>query len=805
MLAFERSFSRQLRLQVAVAMLMALTLTTTVPSLSAASKAPSVEWSKTFSGWWSKSVIQTEDGGYAILGYSETYLRTVLIKTDLSGELQWEKYYGTDVFEDGNAAVSVVQTWDLGYVLLGTGGIVVKTDKEGNVQSKNNLDVGEVSFGIQASDGRFLLVGNKKTNGENVAWLLKTDEKGSIIWNKPFTGGFFVEYVIETNDHGCAIAGNWNNNFWLAKIDSNSNLEWTHTYPYGGFLDFHFVSSVARTKDGGYLLAGGGDWQTSGGIVPWLIEINFHGNANWSMPYEHIPNNSFTSVVQADDNGYILAFKNSPDLIKTDISGSEQWTLRYADISGETGSPSLLGSTLIRTKDGGFVVASTDFRKNILLTKISSEHDTFPPVVSISSPKSKTYETGDIPLTFTLNEPASWVGYSLNGQDNLTIAGNTTLSGLSVNAYDLIVYATDESGKTGASATIHFSLVDRFPIEWIIVSIITVAAIGVCLLVYFKKQSLLANKKQSLMGCVKKWLFAVANNNIVKNLILIGLCIIMVLVQFFFPYFYFSSLAGNSTSTFELGISYVYERDNIGQIYDEVSRIKDLGFKIIRVNMVCDPNDPNDYSNSLTDVFFDASQYYNIRVALVIQNHGSTDEIIFYLDHWGKYLSYVQILNEPELSSSWDIGALFTDDEIISRFEQVYSIIEKYDLPLQLYTNFGAGFVVRSNLPIKLSENLDFVGFDVFMDSFLTLSPNFVQLLRKITNKNVVITEFGMSTSDDTAQSDFIIRGLNLFKSMGLKGCWIVYWNSVENNYGIRERLAEKTIGEWIAQNTKTV
>jgi hypothetical protein len=59
-----------------------------------------------------------------------------------------------------------------------------------------------------------------------------------------------------------------------------------------------------------------------------------------------------------------------------------------------------------------------------------------------------------------------------------------------------------------------------------------------------------------------------------------------------------------------------------------------------------------------------------------------------------------------------------------------------------------------------------------------------------------------MSTSDDTAQSDYIIKGLNLFKSMGLRGCWIVYWNSAGNSYGIRGRLAEQKVGEWIAQNT---
>jgi hypothetical protein len=263
-------------------------------------------------------------------------------------------------------------------------------------------------------------------------------------------------------------------------------------------------------------------------------------------------------------------------------------------------------------------------------------------------------------------------------------------------------------------------------------------------------------------------------------------------------------MSRSSNSTFEVGVTYVYERDNVGQIYDEVSRIKDLGFSLIRVNIVCDSTELNDYLNSLTDVFFTATQRFNLKVALAIHNHADIDEIQYYLNRWGKYLSYIQILNEPELSSSWDIGALFTDDEIISKFQQVYSVVEQYGLPVQHYTNFGAGFVIRANIPIQLSENLDFVGFDVFMESFLALSPNLIQLLHKITSKEVVITEFGISTSDDVAQSNFIIKGLNLFKNMGLRGCWIVYWNSAGDYYGIRGRLAEKTVGEWITQNAKT-
>jgi hypothetical protein len=281
-----------------------------------------------------------------------------------------------------------------------------------------------------------------------------------------------------------------------------------------------------------------------------------------------------------------------------------------------------------------------------------------------------------------------------------------------------------------------------------------------------------------------------------------GLCIFLIFAQLFFPYAYYSSVSGGAVSSFDVGISYVYEQDEIGQIYSEVARIKDLGFRTVRINMVCDSADIGNYKNTLTEVFFSVIQQFDLKTALIVNNHATTPDLQYYLSRWGNRLSYIQILNEPELSSSWDIGALFTDDEATSKFDLIYAIVKQCQLDVQLYTNFEAGFVVRTNLPVKFSEKLDFVGYDVFMESFLTLSPSMIQLLQKITNKEVVITEFGMSTSDDAAQSDFLLRGLSLFKNMGLRGCWIVYWNSAGDYYGIRGRPAETAVGEWIAQQT---
>jgi len=782
----------QLRIIIVVA-LIASVLIISIPSAKADLEAPSVEWSQTYNNLQALSVIQTADGGYAIAGSGWSSEAATFIKTDSSGNLEWQKIKGNPV--------SVVHAEDLGYVLFYHNN-VVKTNSEGDFESSFSLSLSGVRKGILTSDGNYVLVGNSLgDDGAYFAWLHKVDTQGNILWDKKFTGGFDVNDVTETYDLGCALAGNWQNQFWLAKIDSNSNLQWSQTFSYGEPLNRHIVYSMVQTKDGGFVLAGAGEWPASGGLVPWLIKINSHGHEQWSIPYSHISQNRFSRVVYANDGGYVVALGESAALVRTNSSGSELWTIPLKNGGGA--ALNYRSSSLIRTKDDGYMVVGAALGNTSFATKISPESNLQPLLITVSSPQNKTYENNDISLMFSVNDPVSWIGYSLDGQDEVTITGNGTLSGLSIGVHNLIIFAEDLTEQIRISETIQFTLVARFPTELVIASISVATVISIGFLVYFKRHSLSTYKKKGLTSFFKKQSFlAFVNNKMVFTLIILSLSILLVFVQIFFPFFYHSSFSRSSSSPFEVGISYVYERDNIEQIYGEISQIKDLGFSVIRVNLVCDSMTPSHYSNTLTDVFFSAIREFNMKVALIINNHDNHDDVDYYLGKWGSNLAYVQVLNEPDIASSWDVGALFTDDEVGSKFEQIYDIVESHQLSAQLYTNFGPGFLVRTNLPIQFSGKLDFVGFDVFMESLLTLSPRMIQLLQKVTNKEIVIAEFGMSTSDDAAQSDYIIKGLNLFKSMELRGCWIVYWNSVDNIYGIRGRLAEQKVGEWIAQNS---
>ena len=111
-----------------------------------------------------------------------------------------------------------------------------------------------------------------------------------------------------------------------------------------------------------------------------------------------------------------------------------------------------------------------------------------PPEVSIISPANKQYNTTNLSLIFTVDKPVNWTGYSLDGKENVTITGNTTLTGLSSGEHYLTVYANDSFGNTGASQTITFTIPSEpFPTTWIAAVVAIIAIGGAALLVYFIK------------------------------------------------------------------------------------------------------------------------------------------------------------------------------------------------------------------------------------------------------------------------------------------------------------------------------
>jgi len=307
-------------------------------------------WNKTFgkkthndSG---NSVIQTNEGGYAVVGYTRSYNESGnedvwLIKTNEDGDEEWNKSYGGGFNDRGN---SVFETRNnsgyngyaiVGYTWSSNGGIsqdlyFIKTDSNGwapdsddeVVYANNtfNLSYGNPNLDDcgwyiqQTNDDGYIITGYTESynqSGGSDLWLIKANTTGYIYnqtgydadtntFNYTF-GGSFDDYglsVDQTNDGGYIVAGlyggsvnPYDTDLWLIKTNSTGFAPSYEGYSYQNIITFNYNfegsetwwSAATQTRDGGYIAAGSTQsFGTPGSDDFWLVKTDDYGNVTSS-------------------------------------------------------------------------------------------------------------------------------------------------------------------------------------------------------------------------------------------------------------------------------------------------------------------------------------------------------------------------------------------------------------------------------------------------------------------------------------------------------------------------------------------
>ena len=172
-----------------------------------------------------------------------------------------------------------------------------------------------------------------------------------------------------------------------------------------------------------------------------------------------------------------------------------------------------LHSLKVHAYASGWVIQMNGFYEYEVPINSSSDNvyftvDTASPRISVFSLENKTYYMSSVPLNFAVDELNSQIKYSLDGQENASIAGNMTLTNLPYGEHYITVFATDEAGNTGASETIYFTLSrepepEPFPtVSVAAVSVAVVVLVAAGFLVYHKKRMSWGNtstKHQTLL------------------------------------------------------------------------------------------------------------------------------------------------------------------------------------------------------------------------------------------------------------------------------------------------------------------
>ena len=321
---------------------------------------PTVQWEKTFGGseddiGW--SVDKTSDGGFIIAGSTESYgsgnSDVWLIKTNSSGDMQWQQTFGGI---DGDSGYCVQETSDSGFVIVGNTiprkVLLIKTNSSGNLQWQNTFgeDYGDYGYCVQqTSDGGFIITGAAQYifGGYRDVLLIKTNASGTQQWLKTLGGSDndSASSVRQTSDGGYVIAastrsyGAGNNDAWLIKTDISGDIQWQQTF---GSSNNDYASAVRATSDGGFIVTGSTESFGAGGSDVWLIKTDSSGTSQWQQTYAVNNNDYGQDIQQTLDGGYIITgytddgVSSAIDalLIKTDSSGNQVWQKSFGNDGG---------------------------------------------------------------------------------------------------------------------------------------------------------------------------------------------------------------------------------------------------------------------------------------------------------------------------------------------------------------------------------------------------------------------------------------------------------------------------------------
>ncbi|MBI2854868.1 MAG: hypothetical protein HYX87_08125 [Chloroflexi bacterium] len=324
-------------------------------------------------------VEQAPDGGYLVAGITKSGTATgsdiYLVKINSQGQQEWAKNIGATLYDQG---MQVRATKDGGYVVVGRTfdtsanryrAILLKIDSKGNqewAQTSTLTDRHAEGQSVQqTTDGGYILAGWVWTDGDDAAYLMKTDSRGTKEWEKMYGGnGTEAAYSVQqASDGGYIMVGETNSSgagrkdMYVVKTDAKGSQEWSKTF--GGTVD-EIAYSIQKTSDGGYILAGETD---SFGAYKdgYLVKIDAKGDQQW---YKVIGGNGedfFYFAQQTKDGGYIAVGSTTSFgrggrdvyLVKTDEKGNQLWYRTFGEYTYDS------GWWVQQTADGGYIIAGS--------------------------------------------------------------------------------------------------------------------------------------------------------------------------------------------------------------------------------------------------------------------------------------------------------------------------------------------------------------------------------------------------------------------------------------------------------------
>ena len=322
--------------------------------------------------------LVASDGDYVLAGITyrpgRPHSDLWVMKTDPAGEPIWQKSFDTPGPEH---VFDLIETRDGNYTLLlstqhpqtqRTQALVMQIDRYGQTMWARRFG-GEKPGGdqlralVQAADGGFALAGftGSRGKGQQDIWLLRLDAVGQQVWERTYgtRQSEMAHALIQTRNGGFVLGGSMQSqtsngrDFCLLRTDRHGRGLWRKVVPHSGS---QAIEQLVEMPQGGYLAAGWGRAEPSGSVDGKLWRFSASGAVTWGRDYGGQGADAFYDLV-ATERGYTVlgrsaSFDQTPDLwlMHCDWKGNRRWE------EHTQGDQHDWAHSLALTQDGGYLI-----------------------------------------------------------------------------------------------------------------------------------------------------------------------------------------------------------------------------------------------------------------------------------------------------------------------------------------------------------------------------------------------------------------------------------------------------------------
>ena len=331
------------------------------------------------------SVIPCEDGGYLIVGSSQTEETTdvLMFRLNDAGDLEWSTVLtqeGTEIAKEaiecesgGYAIIGYSQKqgangtlleYDALLIRVAANGTIVWTQTIGDNSSQQAYSV------VECQTGGFAIAGYTHSSENNNLdfWLVRTTGEGQALWNRTYNmGGNEICYsLVENHYGGFVLVGSKERiasgelDGWIISTDSIGNHHWDRIFNWAGDDVCHKIICKSTI---GYVIVGTTENAPEGNNDGFVLYVLTNGNVSWNTILDGYHEEEAYAITSCQNGGYAITgytieetqFGNTTHLMLTRLAsnGDVQWSKRYGGMGTE------IGWSIIQSSTHDFIIAGT--------------------------------------------------------------------------------------------------------------------------------------------------------------------------------------------------------------------------------------------------------------------------------------------------------------------------------------------------------------------------------------------------------------------------------------------------------------